>query len=134
MGIHSACLAGYKKNNIQVLSAYTSLVMVLSLDTNKKRLFIFYPQRYSMKDLYQHLGIFWRLVTVRSTPDAVGGSLKRTANRLVRYGKDIMSAEMFKAEFQNTNSDIDIYIVHTDVVNAAENKLDVIKKVIKNSS
>ncbi|XP_048243037.1 uncharacterized protein LOC125375972 [Haliotis rufescens] len=64
----------------------------------------------------------------KGIPDAVGGSLKRSADRLVLHGHDITNAQTFVSELLNTGSKILLYHITSESINKADQGL-VLKKL-----
>lgn len=60
----------------------------------------------------------------KGTPDAVGGSLKRTADTLVRCGEDILCAAKFKEALDKSGTNVTLYITDPKEVQQLADKYD----------
>ncbi|KAG1685230.1 Transmembrane emp24 domain-containing protein 10 [Nymphon striatum] len=59
----------------------------------------------------------------KGTPDGVGGVLKRTADRLARFGTDIPDAHTLYQKLSDTNTSVELFYVESDKVEEQSRKL-----------
>ena len=60
-----------------------------------------------------------------TTPDGVGGALKRSADRAFKHGEDIPNAQILYEKLKCTNSSVELFYISEDDV---ESKPEVIKE------
>ena len=66
-----------------------------------------------------------------SLPDAIGGSLNRTAGRLVKYGDDIICAEQFMKKLKNSGTNVDLVVLEPGVLINTEERMGLSKRSLK---
>lgn len=71
------------------------------------------PFRYGFKAISWH---FFEASHGKGAPDGVGGSLKRTADRLVRLGRDIPDAETLYRELEAANTSVKLFYVPSEAI------------------
>ena len=66
----------------------------------------------------------------KGIPDAVGGSLKRTADTRVRCGEDVTSATKFKEVLEKTGTAVTLFVTDPKEVKESEDQYEeVLKKL-----